>query len=71
MPVATTLEPAWDRIEADAFPPLPLAGGELDPFDANAANDELLPQGFVYSAGYGRFQKPLFFLGRLLRAAEQ
>jgi hypothetical protein len=61
-------ELAWNGIEADAFAPLPLSRGELDPFDAEAANRELLPQGFVYGAGYGRFQKPVFFLGRLLRA---
>jgi len=60
-------EQLWDRIEADAFTPLPLARGALDPFDADAANHELLPQGCVYSAGYGRFHKPVFFLGKLLR----
>jgi len=64
-------EQAWDRIEADEFAPLPLAGGELDPFEAEAANDELLPQGCVYSAGYGRWHKPVFFLGRLLRVEER
>ncbi|MFY9317874.1 MAG: Sfum_1244 family protein [Burkholderiales bacterium] len=62
-----TREQAWDRIEAEAFAPLPLARGELDPFDAETANRALLPQGCVYGAGYGRFQKPVFFLGRLLR----
>ncbi len=62
-----TREQLWDSIEADNFAPLPLTRGELDPFDADAANRELLPQGYVYSAGYGRFQKPMFFLGRLLR----
>ena len=66
-----TREQAWDRIEADEFAPLPLARGELDPFDADAANRELLPQGCVYSAGYGRFHKPMFFLGRLLRVEER
>ena len=64
-------EQAWDRLEADEFAPLPLARGELDPFDAEAANDELLPQGCVYSAGYGRWHKPVFFLGRLLRVEER
>jgi len=64
-------EHLWNRIETDAFAPLPLAGGALDPFEADAANRELLPQGYVYSAGYGRFQKPLFFLGRLLRIEER
>lgn len=64
-------EQMWDRIEADAYAPLPREPGALDPFDAVAANRELLPQGWVYSAGYGRFQKPVFFLGRLLRVEER
>ena len=64
-------EQAWDRIEADEFGPLPLSRGEIDPFDAEAANRELLPQGCVYSAGYGRMQKPVFFLGRLLRVEQR
>jgi hypothetical protein len=64
-------EEAWEGMEADAFAPLPLARGELDPFDAEAANRELLPQGCVYSAGYGRWHKPVFFLGRLLRVEER
>jgi len=64
-------EQMWDRIEADAFVPLPLARGALDPFDADAANHELLPQGCVYSAGYGRFHKPVFFLGKLLRVEQR
>jgi len=66
-----TREQMWDRIEADAFAPLPLACGALDPFDAVAANRELVPQGCVYGAGYGRFHKPVFFLGRLLRAEQR
>ena len=32
-----------------------------------AAALELLPRGLVYSAGYGRFHKPVFFLGALAR----
>lgn len=67
----TTRERMWDRIEADAFAPLPLEQGALDPFDAIAANRALVPQGCVYGAGYGRFQKPVFFLGRLLRAEQR
>jgi len=66
-----TREQAWDRIEAEQFAPLPLHAGALDPFDAETANRELLPQGCVYSAGYGRMQKPMFFLGKLLRVEER
>ena len=64
-------EQHWDGIQHDAFTPLPLARGELDPFEAAAANHDLLPEGLVYSAGYGRFQKPVFFLGKLLRAEQR
>jgi hypothetical protein len=64
-------EQAWEGIEADEFAPLPLASGALDPFDAEAANRELLPQGCVYSAGFGRMRKPVFFLGRLLRVEQR
>ncbi len=67
----TARERLWDGIETDDFAPLPLARGALDPFDADTANHELLREGYVYSAGYGRFQKPLFFLGRLLRIEER
>ena len=64
-------ERQWNAIEAEPFRPLPLARGEVDPLAAEAANRELLPQGIVYSAGYGRFQKPVFFLGKLLRVEER
>lgn len=64
-------EQHWHTIEAENFAPLPLACGALDPFDAEAASRELLPHGYVYSAGYGSFEKPVFFLGRLLRIEER
>jgi len=64
-------EQLWSEIEGDDFLPLPLDRGEIDPFEAEAANRALLPRGFVYSAGYGRFHKPMFFLGRLLRVEER
>lgn len=64
-------EQQWDGIASEEFAPVPLARGELDPFDAETVNRELLPQGCVYSAGVGRFAKPMFFLGRLLRVEER
>jgi len=64
-------ENLWSRVETEDFAHLPLMHATLDPYDAKSANRELLPQGYVYSAGYGRFQKPLFFLGRLLRTEER
>jgi hypothetical protein len=64
-------EQQWDGIATEEFAPLPLWRGELDPFDADGVNRELLPQGCVYSAGVGRFGKPMFFLGRLLRVEDR
>lgn len=64
-------EQQWEGIQAEDFALLPMASGELAPFDAEAANRELLPHGCVYSAGYGAFHKPIFFLGRLLRVEQR
>jgi hypothetical protein len=61
----------WEGIETAPFEPLPLPGGTADPFAVNAVNRQLAPQGLVYSGGYGRFCKPHFFLGRLLREEER
>jgi len=60
-------EGLWSDIESDAFESLPLEGRRLDPFDAEGINRELIPRGYVYSGGYGRFSKPHFFLGSLLK----
>jgi Family of unknown function (DUF6866) C-terminal domain/Family of unknown function (DUF6866) N-terminal domain len=58
-------ERLWDGLESRPFLPLPLERGAHDPFDSIAANRELVPQGYVYSAGYGRLNKPHFFLASL------
>lgn len=63
----TARERHWDALEDEPFAALPLASG-IDPFDSDIANRHLVPQGYVYSGGYGRLRKPLFFLGRLLHA---
>lgn len=61
----------WEALEASPFEPLALTGRALDPFDAESINRELVPQNYVYSAGYGRFNKPHFFLGALQRAEQR
>lgn len=63
----TEREQLWSALETDSFAPLPLAPEPLDPFDSEQANRALIPEGYVYSAGYGRFRKPHFFLGSLLK----
>lgn len=64
-------EAQWSRIEEEPFVQLPLGDGEIGPFDAARANRALVPQGFVYGAGYGRHAKPVFFLGRLRSVEER
>ncbi|HLD13706.1 MAG TPA: hypothetical protein VJB18_03220 [Burkholderiales bacterium] len=59
-------EQMWERLEANRFDPIPLERGSSDPFDTDDINRELVPQGYVYSGGYGRFCKPHFFLGNLV-----
>jgi len=60
-------EALWAAIEGECYRPLPLAGGSIDPYDAATVNRALLPAGLVYGAGIGRFGKPQFFVGTLLR----
>src|SRR3989304_4243279 len=57
----------WSDLESSSLESLLLEGRHLDPFDADTINRELIPQGYVYSGGYGRFSKPHFFLGSLLK----
>jgi hypothetical protein len=59
-------EARWAALENTPFEPIPLARRH-PPFDAAAINRELLPQGLLYGAGYGRFGRPHFFLAALER----
>jgi hypothetical protein len=59
-------EHLWAGLETNPFEPLPVGNNCLDPFDADAINRELIPRGYLYSGGYGRFGKPHFFLSALL-----
>ena len=58
-------EQDWERYEDQPYEPLALECGVTDPFDADTINTELVPQGYVYSSGYGLYNKPHFFLGKL------
>ncbi|MDX5152088.1 MAG: hypothetical protein R3188_06395 [Acidiferrobacterales bacterium] len=58
-------ENTWTQIEETDYQPLELRGESVDPFEASRINEALVPQGFVYSSGYGLHQKPHFFLGQL------
>lgn len=60
-------ESMWNDLEDDGYGALPLGERSYDAFDAQALNRELAANGMVYGAGYGRFQRPHFFLAELER----
>lgn len=64
-------EALWNDLEESEFAPLPFRDELIDPFASDAINRGLLPHGLVYGAGIGRFHKPNFFLGELLRHEER
>ncbi len=61
-------ERMWENLETSTFEPLSIDDQAFDPFDSESVNRVLVPHGYVYSAGYGRFGKPHFFLGNLHEA---
>src|SRR3990172_1007453 len=58
-------EQLWDSLERENFAGLPLNGNLFDPFDNDSINQALIPNGLVYSGGFGQRFKPHFFLGEL------
>ena len=60
-------EEHWDSLQGQSYGDIPVNGSCHDPFDADAINDHLNTLGYVYSGGYGRNMKPVFFLGALER----
>ncbi|NOZ11070.1 MAG: hypothetical protein GXP09_08550 [Gammaproteobacteria bacterium] len=64
-------EQCWEGIETDPYRPLPLGEHHIDPFDSVSINEQLLPLGYVYSGGYGVFNKPHFFLGDLVKQEQR
>lgn len=58
-------EQHWDSLQGQSFEDIPLNGVSHDPFDAATINDSLNALGYVYSGGYGRNMKPVFFLAAL------
>ena len=61
----------WDKVEDSQYSELCIGDDLKDPFEIDAINHLLNPEGYVYSAGYGRFNKPHFFLGQLLKKEQR
>lgn len=62
----TLREELLDALAGSDFAEIPVAGAALDPFDAEAVNRALAPQGLVYSAGLVQGGRENFFLGELI-----
>jgi hypothetical protein len=54
-------------VEDKEYSPIAINDHKHDPFDVEAINRSLNPAGLIYSAGYGRFNAPHFFLADLDR----
>jgi len=55
----------WESLQGSEFEQVPVQNRHHDPFDAETINHALNKLGYVYSSGYGRNMKPMFFLGAL------
>lgn len=60
-------EAEWDRLASEPWQSVTIAGETFDPFDEGALNQHLIPLGWTYTAGVGRFGKPHFSLAPLVR----
>ena len=60
----------WEELEELDYSPVPIGNREYDPFDNAAINQALEPHGLVYGGGLGRWGKPHFFLGQLIRSEQ-
>lgn len=67
----TQREAVWNDLDEHDYAALPIAGTHFEPFANESINAELNPHGLVYSAGYGRRCRPLFFLAELEQKIEQ
>jgi hypothetical protein len=58
-------ESRWETLQSRDFVKIPVMNTLHEPFDTEAINQALNPLGYVYSSGYGRSMKPMFYLGAL------
>jgi len=59
-------ESLWDTLIENEFATIEINGVHVDPFDNEAANQLLVPEGLIYSGGLGRQCRPHFFLAELV-----
>ena len=61
----TEREALWDELESSDFVAIQTDNNEYQSFDSDNINQELLQQGYIYSAGYGPKSKAIFYLAEL------
>ncbi len=59
-------EQAWEKLEGASWHDLAWNGAALDPLAVEELNQDLIPLGLAYGAGYSRGLAPTCFLGELL-----
>jgi len=60
-------EALWEKLAEEDYAVIPVGSRNQAPFEADEINRALRGHGLIYGAGIGRFRKPHFFLGRLVR----
>lgn len=63
-------EAQWKALENEDLRPLKIDDAVYDPFQIDEINSRLADVGLLYGAGYGRFNKPVFFLAGLAARKE-
>jgi hypothetical protein len=58
-------EARWEEIEGCDYKEVEFEGRCYPPFEIERINKRLVPHGYTYQAGYGRFGKPVFLLAKL------
>ncbi len=58
-------EELWETLEHKEYQPLSIRSDNFDPFESDKINRILVPEGLIYSGGYGVKSKPHFFLAHL------
>lgn len=59
-------EARWDELEEAELSALSWQGVDWEPFQADEINQHLLPLGYAYAAGLGRYAKPYFVVAECL-----
>lgn len=66
----STQEARWQELEASPLHDIRINSRIFSPFDTDSVNAHLQGTGLLYGAGFGTFNKPVFFLGRLVSDEE-